>query len=428
MDGKDKRQIPMDLHVKRNCPALSDPRHNVFHPHFLLGNGHLQTIAASFASRITPQRVQFDREMLKMNDGGVVSLDWAKSGFTNDKLVLILHGLTGGSHETYVQDLILELQDMGLNSVVMNFRGCADTEVVTPQLYSGHYTGDITETVEHILKKKDYRMIGVGFSLGSNVLINYAGTMGNKCPLLACVSVGNPYDFMGAMLALHRSWLGRVYSYKMGQSLADMFDKHKHHFEDKLDLDAIRNVKDIVSFDHLATAPIGGYKTVHDYYRKASSVQRIPDITIPTLLFTAVDDPIAHQELIPWYEVEANPNIILATTSKGGHLGWYRDGWDNIIPTKRWFQRPVAEYIQCMFQVHLLILACSKGKAKTSSPNHSHCQKGCCYHYKIKNQMDRDLKAALGSCPWLPHAQKMITSPLMKQIAVQQSLSLALVV
>jgi uncharacterized protein len=64
-------------------------------------------------------------KQIGMKDGGIVSLDWNSSNRPECKtLVVILHGLTGGSHEDYVQDLIVELTKSGYNSVVTNFRGC----------------------------------------------------------------------------------------------------------------------------------------------------------------------------------------------------------------------------------------------------------------------------------------------------------------
>jgi hypothetical protein len=70
-------------------------------------------------------------------------------------------------------------------------------------------------------------------------------------------------------------------------------------------------------------------------------------------LVTSLDDPISNSEVIPYFEIKSNPHIILATTKHGGHLGWFRSGFDNILPRERWFPKPVGEFIHSIMESHL---------------------------------------------------------------------------
>ncbi|KAI8918081.1 Alpha/Beta hydrolase protein, partial [Entophlyctis helioformis] len=230
----------------------------------------------------------------------------------------------------------------------------SNTPLVTPQLYSGAYTGDIKYVVGHIINKiPNVSLFAFGFSLGSNVLIKYAGEMGESCPLAGCCSIGNPYDFLGGLRALHRTWFNRtVYSTQMAKNLSNMFRKHSHAFKDILEMDheAIYNAKYLVDFDEACTRRAFNFRSADEYYRHASCAQHVPDVAIPTLLFSALDDPIAPPELIPYRESRANPHVILATTAHGGHLGWF-DGTSiqNILfPGRRWFAKPVAEFAKAI--------------------------------------------------------------------------------
>lgn len=45
-------------------------------------------------------------------------------------------------------------------------------------------------------------------------------------------------------------------------------------------------------FDRLVTAPSHGFANLNDYYRKASSVSRVQEIKVPTLLLSTLDDPV----------------------------------------------------------------------------------------------------------------------------------------
>lgn len=114
-----------------------------------------------------------------------------------------------------------------------------------------------------------------------------------------------------------------------------------------IDLKTVRS--DVVrmrQFDDQVTRKVYGYETVSQYYRAASSANRILAIKRPFLCLNAQDDPIAVDEILPRDEVRANPYGLMATTAHGGHLGWF-EGMSN--PT-RWCTKPLAEYCAAIFE------------------------------------------------------------------------------
>lgn len=58
-----------------------------------------------------------------------------------ENVLLVAHGLTGGSHEPYVRAVLAratpgaDAGGLGARAVVLNFRGCNGSPVVTPRLY-----------------------------------------------------------------------------------------------------------------------------------------------------------------------------------------------------------------------------------------------------------------------------------------------------
>ncbi|KAF9342210.1 hypothetical protein BGX34_008570, partial [Mortierella sp. NVP85] len=93
-------------------------------------------------------------------------------------------------------------KDHGYRCVVFNARACADTELTTAQLYCGSWTDDLRMVVKHIRKTlPEAKLMSVGFSLGSNILMNYMGEEGDRCEFLGAMSVGNPFDLMGELLS-----------------------------------------------------------------------------------------------------------------------------------------------------------------------------------------------------------------------------------
>ncbi len=101
-----------------------------------------------------------------------------------------------------------------MRGVVVNFRGCmfhsllpprhcstcvhvtgAGVPLTTAQLYSAGHTDDIRQALIYISKKyPNAPLLGVGFSLGANVLVRYLGEEGNQSRLhsgcaLGCVNL-----------------------------------------------------------------------------------------------------------------------------------------------------------------------------------------------------------------------------------------------
>ena len=176
-------------------------------------------------------------------------VDWQdnvpQKGFTGPVLIL-LHGLTGGSHESYVQDVIEGLSPHGFKSLVFNFRGCSESKITTPQLYSASYTKDLNIVVEYVheVLGKDVVLYGCGFSMGANILLKYSGEMGENCPFSGLVSVANPFDLTSTNFEVHSSIIKRnIYSHRLATNLIRVLKKHLHVFEgnDMYDIPKIIN-------------------------------------------------------------------------------------------------------------------------------------------------------------------------------------------
>lgn len=138
-------------------------------------------------------------------------------------------------------------------------------------------------------------------------------------------------------------WLSSIVSFIINVRHASILSKHP-----SVDVERVQTAQTIREFDDYVTRPMGNYDTVNDYYRDASSSVVIKNVRIPLLCFNAIDDPISPSESIPYDEIKINPNVVLATTQQGGHLGWFEGVWS---PT-RWIVKPLAEFIVAMFEVH----------------------------------------------------------------------------
>ncbi|KAI8333037.1 Alpha/Beta hydrolase protein [Chlamydoabsidia padenii] len=345
--------------IKQKCPHLYGPEAN-FRPTPYLFNGHLQTgYASMYKGTPSMDDILYQREYIGMDDGGQVALDWfpplPDEPLIDTPTLVCLHGLTGGSHESYIRGIleVITAAPFSYQSVVINSRGCGKSELKTPQLFCGAHTEDARVALKRIARqmKPGTPLIAIGFSLGANILVKYLGEEGDKTPLTAAISVANPFNFVRSIEYLEGSLIGlNVYSPAMATNLKNLYTIH----EDVLQKSTVVHKNDVMSattlraFDEAFTRRMFGYASVHDYYFDASSSRKIEHVKIPLLCLNAQDDPIAHHECLPVDEIKANPNVILALTPYGGHIGWF----EHIRKPSRWMSKPLVEFITAVFQAH----------------------------------------------------------------------------
>ncbi|KAF1952004.1 AB-hydrolase YheT [Byssothecium circinans] len=268
-------------------------------------------------------------------------------GSDDDTPMLIsLHGLSGGSHEVYLREVLAPLAAAGWAACVVNARGCALSRLTTPQLFNARATWDMRQTVHYLRNVFPNRpLYAVGYSLGANILTNYVGEEGERCVLKAAVACSNPWNLEVCNVGLQRTWLGlEVYSRIMGGNLVKLYERHKDMLLQNPGVtdEKVRACKYLFEFDRAVQAPTWGYPTEGAYYRDAQSVDAVMAIKIPFLAINATDDPISRIEAIPFEEFRQNPYTILCTTNWGGHLSWFQLGG------KRWFATAISDFLMKM--------------------------------------------------------------------------------
>ncbi|PVZ97281.1 hypothetical protein BB558_001162 [Smittium angustum] len=357
----------LDL-LKNNCPSLvstkvsrnsAEPEitKSFFVPSPTLPLGDLQTMYISQISRKqTPMDiVKYDRELFKTQDGGTVSIDWApplsEVPIDNRPVVFILHGLSGGSHEYYVRAVtrMLTSEQYNFRVIVMNARGCSRTPVTSPRLYNASYTNDFRLVVNNIKQRLPGSVLfGVGFSLGSNVLVKYVGEEGENCPLTAAISVCNPFDLRKSSEYVQRPTLLNKYVYEPNLARGIMRSMKRHYdvlstgdFTEKLDKlnmkSGMRDIDDLV-------ATVFGYESRFHYYEEGSSKNFLDKVKVPLLCINSMDDPVCPPECIPKEEFSKNPHLVLALTNYGGHLGFFEGIYPEI-----WYKKPIAEFFKAIY-------------------------------------------------------------------------------
>lgn len=269
----------------------------------------------------------------------------------NDKpLVVALHGLAGGSFESYLRAFMIKVTgEFGFDGLVLNARGCANHTITSPQLFCALWTNDLRYLVnEHIRKKwPNKKIFLVGFSLGGSIISNYLGQEGSEVykNIKGAAIMGSPWDFPQASSALVDNFLGsKIYSPKMCQNLLKLLDQH---YDDSLHLHEVISqykklpesfqLQNLRDFDNAFTSQLFGFNSAQEYYRHASPDQRLLNVRVPMLIVNSADDPIVGGKTVPVSEVVLNPYTHMVVTSIGGHLGWFD------LRNNRWYAEPLAK-------------------------------------------------------------------------------------
>lgn len=249
---------------------------------------------------------------------------------------------------------------LGYRAVVVNFRGCAGIPITSAQLYSAGHTEDIRVAMYHLRQAYPKApLLGLGFSLGANVLTRYLAEEGENSRLAAACVVACPWDLLANSVALESRWFYRtVYSSALGSNLQGIVKRHASSLSKFSDTAVGQAVEPCLAlqsptmemFDNTFNRIAGGssppfpFPTAQAYYVWASSHHILPKVRVPFLAINSKDDPIV--QVLP-VEAGGNEYVAFAVTEKGGHLGWFQEGKATGGLT-RWFSRPVMEWLRAV--------------------------------------------------------------------------------
>ncbi len=305
---------------------------------FWLPGGHLQTIIAALLS--TGSEVKYRRERWELNDGDFIDVDWAEP-HTSDlvaqktPVLVIFHGLEGNSQSQYAKSLIGAAISKGWHGAVIHFRGCSGEPNRLPRFY---YAGDSLEINTMLSRVRalypDNPIYAVGYSLGGNALLKWLGEFGtDSMPNISkAVAVSAPIDLKASAVSLDRGLNRFLYTPMFVDSMRPKALALSKRFPGLLDEQRIHHAKTIHDIDNAVTSVLYGAKDASDYYHRNASKPFLKNITLPTLIINAKNDPFLPAEFLPSAD-EVSASVTLDYQEQGGHVGFYsplpnsRHGW-----------------------------------------------------------------------------------------------------
>lgn len=294
-----------------------------------LPDGHTQTLWRRFSS---PPTLVRRRQRVELSDGDFIDLDWQDPiAEASAPLIFLLHGLCGSSASPYIVSLQELLQQHGMQSVAMNFRGCSGEINRLARAYHSGCTEDVEEVFHALRRQCGMRpVIFVGFSLGGNVLLRWLSEAGKKDGVLGGIAVSTPFSLSHCSAALNAG-LSSLYGHYFRRRLVQDVENKRAYFrqhgqrqqelEKLLGLGDLRRLRSLWEFDDQVTAPLHGFRDAQDYYDRCSSGPRLEDIKRPTYLIQSANDPIIPEACVP-QSSQLPATVSLHLTRGGGHVGF----------------------------------------------------------------------------------------------------------
>lgn len=313
-----------------------------FKPAWVFRNAHIQTVFPTLFRKV--DEIHYTRQRIATRDGDFIDLDWsyARDKKLSASLAVLCHGLEGCSERAYMTGMARAFNRRGVDVAAYNYRGCSGEPNLQKKYYTAGATDDLEDVLTAIRERVGYGSIYlVGFSLGANLVLKYAGEKGSNImtDIKGVAAVSAPCDLRSSAIELDKL-KNRLYSKRFLHMLCNKV-KEKIPVFPELGEIALDSLKTLKEFDNLVTAPLSGFIDAEDYWHRASCIRVLQGTAVPTLIMNAADDPILGPECYPYEEARSTGNIFLEVPQWGGHVGFMQRPGDD----EYWHEQRVAAFM-----------------------------------------------------------------------------------
>lgn len=320
----------------------------------------LQTLRDTFRPPPSPRETGPSREFaLPDGDRLLARLD-APASEAPRGLVVVVHGLGGGSDDGGQRRLAAALIGEGFAVLRLNLRGAGPGRPLARGSYAAACSRDLLPVLRDCRRLSaeladpgpPLPLGAAGISLGGTTLLNALldSAEDSPPPLDALVTISSPLELAGCSAQFDRP-RNRLYQRWMVRRLVQqtLRDPQPLSAREREGLTAADGPRTIRDFDALITAPRWGFADVEAYYQACSPLFRLRRLAQPIppggwppprlLLLHAKDDPWvpvhATQTLVDegsacWAEesagTEGRPPVDVLITARGGHCGFHGPG------------------------------------------------------------------------------------------------------
>jgi predicted alpha/beta-fold hydrolase len=326
-----------------------------FRPRRFLINGHLQTIAGNYLSRVNhlplpeAQLVEVSPATANQIASQVLcQCHWQPAEVRAARpTAIIVHGLEGSSDSQYVVGNSNKLWRAGCNVVRMNMRNCGGTEALSPTLYHSGLSQDVFVVMNFFVERYGLRSMSlIGYSMGGNLVLKLAGELGTTAPavLRSVIGVSPAVDLQPSADALHLPQ-NRLYELKFLRNLLRRFRRKAMLFPQAYDRNRATGIRSLREFDDRITALYSGFTSADDYYDRAAAARVLDRIAVPSLVLHALDDPFVRLSAESRDKIKANPSITLMESKNGGHCAFLAQADDALGYDGYWAEHTLLRFL-----------------------------------------------------------------------------------
>ncbi len=307
---------------------------NEFAPGWWIRHPHMQSVLASspvrrhLVERRQPRLLTL-AESVELNGGtdefgdtvrlvGCVSRQPEHSA---PPLAILLHGWEGSARSTYLLDLGDQLFESGFDVLRLNFRDHGETHALNQGIFHSCRLDEVVLAVADAASRFGRGPVTLaGYSLGGNFALRVARELSASSTDLAQVCAVSPVINPAHGLAAIERYPRTYEAYFLRKWRRSLRAKAAHFvgqydFEDKLDQMRLIDLTDwlVRKYTH--------FESVEDYFDGYSIADdRLQSIKFPTLIVTALDDPIipAHD----FHQLKLSMSMSMNILNAGGHCGF----------------------------------------------------------------------------------------------------------
>lgn len=317
---------------------------SLYSPPAWLRHRHIATILPSLIP--APRAAWTRHERLELPDGDFIDLAWRQQARPASRdtplpaLAILSHGLEGGLQASYIRGMTHTLAAAGWDVLAWNYRSCGGTPNRLLRSYHSGESGDLRLLIEHAARTYS-NIVLIGFSLGGNITLKYAGEARPHPAVRASCAISAPVDLASSARALDHRPGNRLYLHRFLKTLLAKAGAKSQQFPGSIDSARLASIRTFRDFDEFVTAPLHGFADAEDYWSRASALPHLSNLCIPSLLVNALDDPLLDMPSYPVAIAAANPHFHLETPAHGGHVGFMElhQSW------QPWHERRVLEFL-----------------------------------------------------------------------------------
>eukprot|EP00105_Crassostrea_gigas_P018010 XP_011435999.1 PREDICTED: monoacylglycerol lipase ABHD2 [Crassostrea gigas] len=195
--------------------------------------------------------------------------------------MVLCPGIANSSETTYICTFVHYAQERGYRVAVLNHLGALSSAPLTSsRMFTYGGTEEYGAMVDEVLRRHpDTRLMGLGFSMGANVVVKYVGEdISRQEKFLCLMSLCQGYDAEKA-IDLGKDWahLRRMYAYVMTSNQKKMLRRHYDmllgiEVQEKYNIDPelVLASTTLYELDEAYGRRRAGFESVEEYHRKHS--------------------------------------------------------------------------------------------------------------------------------------------------------------